>query len=118
MATLNSMVIVFVHMDLLVRHQYLAGPLRKGVINAALRRVLSYVILKKRKKNNPLLSNPGLKLIPDFRHLRRKRCNGELMGKKNHKKDYVISGLMYTFLLPLFSKGRLYIDSSFHSLFK
>ena len=40
MATLNSMAIVFVHTDLLVRHQYLAGPLRKGVINAALRRVL------------------------------------------------------------------------------
>ena len=55
MATLNSMVIVFVHMDLLVRHQYLAGPLRKGVKNAALRRVLSYVILKKKtnKKKQP-----------------------------------------------------------------
>ena len=48
MATLNSMAIVFVHTDLLVRHQYLAGPLRKGVINAALRRVLSYVILQKK----------------------------------------------------------------------
>ena len=48
MATLNSMAIVFVHADLLIRHQYLAGPLRKGVINAALRRLLSYVILQKK----------------------------------------------------------------------
>ena len=37
MATLNNMAIVFVHADLLVRHQSLAGSLRKGVINAALR---------------------------------------------------------------------------------
>lgn len=48
MATLSSMAIVFVHADLLIRHQYLAGPLRKGVINAALRRLLSYVILQKK----------------------------------------------------------------------
>lgn len=44
--------------DLLIRHQYLAGPLRKGVINAALRRLLSYVILQKTS-----LSNTGLKLL-------------------------------------------------------
>lgn len=30
MATLTSVAIVFVHADLLIRHQYLAGPLRKG----------------------------------------------------------------------------------------
>lgn len=40
----------------------------------------SEVIYHPAKK--PPLSNVGLKFIPDVRHLRRKRCNGELMGKK------------------------------------
>lgn len=118
MVILNNMGIVSVLKDLLVSHKYLAGPLMKGVISSALARVMSHIILQMK----PLISNAGLKLIPDFRHLRRKRCHGELMGKKFTGKtslsSEVRSGLIQTFLLPLFSTGRLYIDLSFYSLFK
>lgn len=78
--------IVFVFNDLLERHKYLAGPLRNGVLNSVLGRVMSHIILQ----TKPLLSRAGLQLIPDFRHLRRKRCMGELMGKKFTRKTYPV----------------------------
>lgn len=87
MGVLNKMDSVSVLKDLLVRRKYLADPLRKGVTNSAQGRVMSYIILQKK----PLLHNAGLKLIPGFRLLRRKRCNGEPMGKKFTRKTLLLS---------------------------
>lgn len=70
--------------------------------------------------NKPLLSNAGLKLIPDAR----KRCNGELMGKKKkiHKNDCTfISGVEWAnlgFSSPSFPTGRLYVNLNFYNFFR
>lgn len=80
----------------------------------------SEVIYHPAKK--PPLSNVGLKFIPDVRHLRRKRCNGELRGKKITRKTTLSSevwrGLIEGFLYPFCPTSRLYVELSFYNLFK